>query len=101
MSNEKTPDASQDKDDSRVVALLRDRELPTPRPQIRAAVLKHARRNLHPRSAPRPAFLLRHRLTLGAAAASVLIATSLYSWYLMGGNEASSPTATPHRLRAN
>ena len=98
MSNDKRPDALPDRDDPRIVALLRDRELPTPRPQIRAAVLKHARRNLPPQSAPRPAFLLRHRSALGAAAASVLIATSLYSWYLMGGNGASGPTATPHRL---
>lgn len=98
MSNEKTLDASQDENDPRIELLLRNRELPTPRPQIRAAVLKHARRNLPPQSAPRPAFLLRHRSALGAAAASLLIATSLYSWYLMAGNGASGPTATPHRF---
>ena len=94
MSNEKTLDASQDENDPRIASLLRNRELPTPRPQIRAAVLKHARRNLPPHSAPRLAFLLRHRSALGAAAASLLIATSLYAWYLIRSQQAIHPGAT-------
>ncbi len=93
MSNDDSPDALQHRDDPGIVALLRDRALPTPRPQIRATVLQQARRNLPSQAGGRSAFLLRHRVTLGAAAASLLIATSLYAWYLIRSQQAIHPGA--------
>ena len=93
MSNDSTPDALQDRDDPRIVALLRDREFPTPRPRIRVTVLQQARRNLPPQAGGRSAILLRHRVTLCAAAASLLIVTGLYTCYLIRSQQTVHPGA--------
>ena len=93
MSNEKTPDASQDPDDPRVATLIRGRGMPTPRTQIRTAVLYQAGRRRHAHSVTRPAFMMRYRSAIGAVAASLLVAVSLSSWYVMGSKEATSPNA--------